>query len=857
MKTKTRIPPTTRLFKKRTKKELGLTWIVCSHCDDLSVASRGSENFCWTHYTEAQRKEDIEKARKEHPDSWGVEANNAKLLINGPNITDSTWVVDVENNLDGSCAGIGLTDDGQTIRFYTADVVKTWGKDFFKDIKLVGHNIKYDVQMLRKWGFNVSADQIVWDTQLAEYVRDSTRFKFGLKPLVAEYFSITYPDYKSIAGKGKAARSIGECDPVTVANYCGCDVLFTYRLWAKQLKELTPDQVEYLERIELPTSRVLLEMEERGVEIDANHIRDLDTRFGKGISSLVASIRDLAKGEINLNSPKQVSKFLLEQAGLRLKSTAAEELKNHAGIPHVKSVLRYRELAKLKSTYTSVLLEKSLGRDKYRLTARFNQSVTDTGRLSSSEPNLQNIPTRTEEGNEIRKGFIAKAGHVLIDADYCVAPDTLILTTNLKWIRATDCQVGENVIGFDESPSNQKYRASSIVAKKYLYKDCVRVTTTKGVVECSKDHSWLVILKNSSGHTSKRAWRQSAQLTLGQKICFFKEPWKTLESREAGYLSGIFDGEGWVYQGVGFGQKAGQVLEHVERMMLNHGYKMSLFENKKNNVWRGRINGNKESIRFLGEFRPIRLMEKAYTLWQDQRTWHSYGNEYAEVLKIEDIGVQTVVAIQTTTKTFIANGLLSHNCQIEPRIMAHFSDDKALKEVFLKNEDLYDSVASFVGCDRKTAKILWLAMAYNAGAFKIAQTANITRTQAEVFLTRMKLAFPQFFYWRARVIAQAEIDGGVSTMFGRFIKLDPGFAHLGPNYKVQGTAAEIMKLALMATRHIPGVLTCHDELLFETGDKHTDILIEAIKQFMEGVVELTVPLIAEVGVGANWSAAKK
>lgn len=603
-----------------TDDQIDQLFVKCSQCKNPSMGSYRGQEACLVHapklIRQAERDKELAQEVKNaalDPINWGVEKQGARLLINEPNITDSMWVIDIENNLDGSCAGVGLTDNGEIVRFYTADVVAKWHKDTFKNIKLVGHNIKYDVQMLRKWGFNVSADQIVWDTQLAEYVRDSTRFKFGLKPLIQEYFGVSYPDYKSITGKGKASKSIGQCDPLVLANYNGCDVLFTYRLWQKQLKELTEQQVNYLEQIELPTSRVLLEMEERGVQIDTNHIRSLDARFAEGISGVVASIRRVAAAEVNLNSPKQVAKLLLEKAGLSLKSTAAEELKKFTGVPLVKNILRYRELSKLRGTYTNVLNEKANNQETYRLHARFNQTATDTGRLSSSEPNLQNIPTRTEEGNEIRKGFIAKAGHVLIDADYS---------------------------------------------------------------------------------------------------------------------------------------------------------------------------------------------------------------------------------------------------QIEPRLMAHFSQDRALMAIFLDGKDLYDSVAGHVGCDRKTAKILWLAMAYNAGAYKISQTAGITHSQAEVFLTRMKLAFPDFFYWRNKVIAQAQIDGGITTMFGAFRKLDYDFAHLGPNYTVQGSAAEIMKLALIMTRDMDPTLTCHDELLLEVVEGQKDSTSACLKDIMESVVTLSVPLVVEVGIGSNWSEAK-
>lgn len=564
---------------------------------------------------------------------WGVAAHGAVLHINElPVETYITepLILDVENTQDGKNAGIGFTQDGKEVYFFTNDVHKAEIKSILSTIPLVGHNIKYDIQMLRKWGYDVSPDQILWDTQVMEYVFDSTRVgKYGLKSLVKERFGAAYPDFKSLTGTGKKFKDIDTLDSSILANYNGCDTLFTYKLWKLQQEQATAEHIRYWEEIELPTLRVLLEMEERGVQIDANFIRDLDTRFTDGISRVAASIRSVAETEINLNSHKQIKQFLLEKAGLRLQTTAAEELHKHETIPLVKSILRYRELTKLKSTYTKPLIDKNpVQRDfvkldpevnklfyahnlgAYRLHARFNQCVTHTGRLSSSDPNLQNIPTRTEEGNEIRKGFIAKAWHTLVDGDFS---------------------------------------------------------------------------------------------------------------------------------------------------------------------------------------------------------------------------------------------------QIEPRLMAHFSQDPNLIDIFVKGTDLYDSVASYVGCDRKVAKTLWLALAYNAGPYKIAQTAGITLNQAQTFLEKMRLNFKEFFYWKNKAIARTEIEGGIKTMFGRFIPIAKEFAHLGPNWEIQGTASDIMKLAIQATRSYFPVITVHDELIFELPDGFNS---NVIKEAMENVVQLSIPLKVDIGMGQTWAAAK-
>lgn len=195
--------------------------------------------------------------------------------------------------------------------------------------------------------------------------------------------------------------------------------------------------------------------------------------------------------------------------------------------------------------------------------------------------------------------------------------------------------------------------------------------------------------------------------------------------------------------------------------------------------------------------------------------------------------------------------------QIEPRLMAHFSEDPKLIQIFRDDLDLYDGVTKTLGMEvtkenRKLSKVLWLAVAYNAGAFKISKTAKITQAKAQEFLDKMRREFATLFYWKDKVMQEASIKGHVTTLFGRIIPLSPEWTHLAPNYLVQGSAAEVMKLALSATRGYTPVSTVHDEIIFEaeTIEQH------AIKQLMEEVVNLKVPLKVEVGVGRNWKEAK-
>ena len=289
---------------------------------------------------------------------------------------------------------------------------------FSGEVKKVSHNVKDLMRTLLESG--LPAEGFVFDTALAAYLLDATAGKYDLQRLFVLYFNeelppplYLEPDAFSLLGDGMAAASL---DSYVTA------VEALYGVLAPKLRER--NQWGLFQSAEMPLCRVLAEMELAGCGVDARALRE----FGQSLSARMvereASIYGMAGGKFNINSPKQLGEVLFERLGLphgkKTKtgwSTSAEVLeKLRFQHPIVDAVLEYRQYAKLKSTYADGLL-KAMDPDG-RVRTKFQMTVTATGRLSSTEPNLQNIPTRTDLGSEFRRMFTAAEGCVLVDADY-------------------------------------------------------------------------------------------------------------------------------------------------------------------------------------------------------------------------------------------------------------------------------------------------------------------------------------------------------------------------------------------------------------------------------------------------------
>lgn len=286
-------------------------------------------------------------------------------------------------------------------------------------------NTKFDRLVLHHQGINLAG--VVFDTMLASYVLDPEK-THNLGDLSARYgLTITAKSYKDLGiPKGK---TIADLEIPVVADYCGLDAYATYYLVAQlqaKLREF-PELEKLLMDVEQPLEKVLATMESTGIKLDTDYLQHFSQQLNQDLHQLEQATYDAAGEEFNLNSPKQLSVILFEKLALDVKKTRQTKTgystnqqvleKLRGDHPVIDNMLEYRTLAKLKSTYVDALptmVRQSTG----RLHTDFNQSVVATGRLSSSNPNLQNIPIRTEFSRQIRQAFIPETGWLLVAADY-------------------------------------------------------------------------------------------------------------------------------------------------------------------------------------------------------------------------------------------------------------------------------------------------------------------------------------------------------------------------------------------------------------------------------------------------------
>jgi DNA polymerase-1 len=299
--------------------------------------------------------------------------------------------------------------------------------ELLSDDKLVkiGQNIKYDSQVLVNNGIPVSGP--VEDTMLMSYCLDSSRRSHGLDALARDHLSHEMIPWSSLFEKGDREKDIRKVPLGRLAEYAAEDADFTFRLWlnlASSMKE-DPDAEKLYRELELPLLPILSQMERQGIALDLPHLQALSERMEEEIQATQTRIHEQAGREFSIGSPKQLSSILFEElnlpTGRRTKTgfSTDEEVLRKLSEEHeiATEVLRWRELSKLKGTYVDTL-PLQVNEQTSRVHTRFNQAVASTGRLSSSDPNLQNIPIRSELGKEIRRAFIAEEGLRLLSMDY-------------------------------------------------------------------------------------------------------------------------------------------------------------------------------------------------------------------------------------------------------------------------------------------------------------------------------------------------------------------------------------------------------------------------------------------------------
>lgn len=340
------------------------------------------------------------------------------------------FVTESHNYIEDEILGLGIKTANMPTHLIFFDVAKdNFINDFkavFEDsnIEKIGHNLKPDIVILKRLGIEIS--NISFDTMIGEYLINPTESSYSINNLSKAYLGYYGLDEEALLGKGKNKKTFNDLSKEEIGNYVSFILDTVFKVEDKMKKTLEENEMLNLYyNVELPLVEVLASMEYDGFKIDKEELERLGREYDEEIKSLTKEIYDLAGGEFNINSTKQLGEVLFDKLDLPVikktktgYSTDAEVLEKLMDRhPIINKILRYRQIVKLKSTYIDGLLNLINEKTK-RVHSSFNQTVTSTGRISSTEPNLQNIPIKTNDGRKIRKAFVAKEGCLLVDADY-------------------------------------------------------------------------------------------------------------------------------------------------------------------------------------------------------------------------------------------------------------------------------------------------------------------------------------------------------------------------------------------------------------------------------------------------------
>lgn len=330
------------------------------------------------------------------------------------------------NILDKNIINVFLSIDGNNIYYINENEINKIEEILLsKEIRKYGYNLKDDYIALRP--YNINLENIHFDITIAEYLIDSTSStSYDISAIAMKYLTKKIKSLEELLGKGVKAKGYEDLEFDELSDYISKIINTVYEVYPimeKDIKDMDMDGLLY--HVEMPLVEVLGFMEYEGIKVDKDKLIELGVEFKKTIERLENEIYEIAGEKFNINSPKQLGVILFEKLELPIikktktgYSTNAEVLdKLKDKNPIIDKITEYRQIVKLNSTYVEGLLSIINSIDG-RIHSSFNQTITTTGRISSTEPNLQNIPMKLEMGRNIRKVFIAKSGYELVDADY-------------------------------------------------------------------------------------------------------------------------------------------------------------------------------------------------------------------------------------------------------------------------------------------------------------------------------------------------------------------------------------------------------------------------------------------------------
>jgi len=604
----------------------------------------------------------------------------------------------------------------------------------------------------------------------------------------------------------------------TVAKKCMEDCLATFEVYNNLLPHVDKDYFN----TEMEVIPVLIDMSFRGILLD----QEVRARLEKSLEEEVNYYIDLAHTDgFNPGSNQQVGYILAKRGAYSVFSripftkgrknlNTSEKVLSKMSDPLAAMVLDYRAKSKLLTTYIRPWAGEERAYTRFHLDAI-------TGRVSSTDRNLQNIPK-----GEIRNMFLPDSG-VFTDADFCLAPWTMILKNNLEWTAIKDLNVGDSIIGIDEFPKggkgNRRKLRSGIVESK-----CPKVLDSYGIkfnngtfIVASGEHPWL-----TSKTKLKSEWIRTDQLKVGMYLRFFVEPWEKIESYDGGYVAGFLDGEGYSahkHKTIGFGQNVGKTLDNILNKLDELGfdnYDVDYNTSYTGNVMaKVRFNDMVSSLKLLGMVKPQRLLDGLELDGIEPPTL----NPAVMVTDIMPIGKQELISIQTSIHTFIAEGLFTHNSQIELRILAHMSGDREMQYIYESGGDIHQQTADFLNIPRRPSKNVNFAMVFGATDETIMETAHIRSLSRAKQLKEMWFdKYKEAGDWIQTIQEEALRNPYVTTLFGRRIGLptldeesESEIQRKAVNYRIQGSAAEVFKRAMIRCKDLPIVLQIHDEMVFD------------------------------------------
>ena len=806
---------------------------------------------------------------------------------------------------------------------------------------IIGHNFKFDSKFILKFlGIRVNLN---FDTMLAAGLFEET--SNSLKKAAWEL--------TDMGGYEQAQQTYTESLPSEsqydmfyypfdqLATYGCADADVTFRIFKILDERLRTDKTMLtVFKLLVNASMAFLDIENDGIRVDTSYLTTLGAELDIEANTLEAEFKKLAYRQImeieedlvkaatgksgkimkskptlfNISSNVHVGTLFFEKLGIEpddeFKSKKTGEysigrpflntIKNDW--PIADKLLNYRKVSKQKSgfveAYPQFIDTNGYIHPDYKLIKFFNEDSnsetgTVSGRLSCSNPNLQQVPSRGD-GKRIKKLFIPDfEDHWLVD---CLAPGTKILTSNFIWKNIEDLNIGENLVGFSEDLGKNIVFENSVIEN--IITQIVpryKVITDKGIVICSGTHKWAAMKKYKKGY-SKRKWFKTIDLKEGMCISFLKEPWETTNTFKDGWISGMLDGEGWCSKrgSSGIAQNKGIILDQL-KSYLDEDFIEYKDWNKVSYKDCVHLNftGSWAAMQIIGKYQSKRLLSKYK--WCGIRAWNK-NSEPATILKIEQVEDGPVVSMKTSSKTFIAEGLFSHNCDfagIELRVAAMHSQDKAMKMFFNEGKgDFHRWVASQIynkteeevtDAERTYAKSTTFGILYGAGPAKIAEQANMSERQAVKFIDQYFKLFPGLKKWIQQQKAFAERNLYVKSLFGRVRRLpNAGSRNEGQreaalrraiNSPIQYDASDITLHALTrihkylrdfnhADQTRPSRLrgSVHDSILLSVHDADLSTILSHIKfKILEAptltfILDRSILLRADIAIGKNWGA---